>query len=78
MSNRSASLAIPQAIWKPCLVNLILKDIHLVFYMYGLAHKIWYLLHIHKGNTFGLGQWCIGSSTVPWDDSLTVAKKGMK
>ena len=32
MSNRSASPAIQQAFSKPCLVNLISKDTHLVFY----------------------------------------------
>ena len=33
MLNRSASNAIQQALLKPCLVNLTLKDIHLVFSM---------------------------------------------
>ena len=55
---------------KPCLVNVILKDNHLVFYIYRPEHKIWYLLDIHKGNKFGLGQRCIGSSTVPRGDSF--------
>ena len=36
MSNRSASLAIQQALSKPCLVNLISNDTHLVFSIYRL------------------------------------------
>ena len=34
MSNRSSSLAILQAFSKPCLVNLISTDTHLVFSIY--------------------------------------------
>ena len=32
--NRSASLAIQQAFSKPCLLNTISKDSHLVFFLY--------------------------------------------
>ena len=36
MSNHSASLAIQEAFSKPCLVNLISKDTHLVFSIYNI------------------------------------------
>ena len=37
MSSRLASLAIPQAFSKPCLVNFISKDTHLVFSIYYIS-----------------------------------------
>ena len=38
MSSRLASLVIPQAFSKPCLVNFISKDTHLVFSIYYISN----------------------------------------
>ena len=39
MLNRSASLVIQHAFSKPCLVNLISKDTHLVFSILGIVYS---------------------------------------
>ena len=45
---------VEQAFSKPCLVNLISKDAHLVFFMYGAGLEVlslvWVCIHIHTFN----------------------------
>ena len=43
--NRIPGSRLQQAFSKPCLVNLILKDTHLVFSMYQCS-RFWYLLQM--------------------------------